>query len=64
MLHGTHYIGDDIVAHFEQGEAWGKVFGPFFVYLNSTPDASKAHNLWIDAKKQVRHVLSFHTAIR
>ncbi|BFG27459.1 hypothetical protein CerSpe_137330 [Prunus speciosa] len=52
MLHGTHYIGEDILAHFEVGETWTKVFGPFFVYLNSTPDVSKAHNLWIDAKKQ------------
>lgn len=53
MLHGTHYIGEDILAHFEEGETWTKVFGPFFVYLNSTPDVSKAHDLWIDAKKQV-----------
>ncbi|KAM1108616.1 hypothetical protein PS2_005241 [Malus domestica] len=52
MLHGTHYIGEDILAHFEEGETWTKVFGPFFVYLNSTPDVSKAHDLWIDAKKQ------------
>lgn len=53
MLQGTHYIGEDILAHFEEGETWTKVFGPFFVYLNSTPDVSNAHNLWIDAKKQV-----------
>ncbi|XP_031262360.1 probable rhamnogalacturonate lyase B [Pistacia vera] len=52
MFHGTHYIGDDILAHFKEGETWRKVFGPFFVYLNSTPDASNAHNLWVDAKKQ------------
>ncbi|KAL9384242.1 hypothetical protein Peur_024565 [Populus x canadensis] len=52
MFHGTHYIGDDIVARFEEGEAWRKVFGPFFVYLNSTSNVSDAYNLWIDAKKQ------------
>ncbi|XP_052183958.1 uncharacterized protein LOC127795990 isoform X2 [Diospyros lotus] len=52
MLHGTHYIGPDMLAHFEEGETWRKVFGPFFVYLNSTPDVSKANNLWIDAKRQ------------
>ncbi|XP_030491647.2 uncharacterized protein LOC115707745 [Cannabis sativa] len=52
MLHGTHYIGEDILAHFEEGETWRKVFGPFFVYLNSTSDVSNAHNLWLDAKKQ------------
>lgn len=53
MFHGTHYIGNDILAHFEEGETWRKVFGPFFVYLNSTPSVSKAYNLWSDAKKQV-----------
>nr|XP_017237060.1 PREDICTED: probable rhamnogalacturonate lyase B isoform X2 [Daucus carota subsp. sativus] len=52
MFHGTHYIGNDILAHFEEGETWRKVFGPFFVYLNSTPNVSKAYNLWSDAKKQ------------
>ncbi|KAK1375118.1 Rhamnogalacturonan endolyase [Heracleum sosnowskyi] len=52
MFHGTHYIGDDISAHFEEGETWRKVLGPFFVYLNSTPSVSKAYNLWSDAKKQ------------
>lgn len=54
MFHGTHYIGNEILAHFQEGEAWRKVFGPIFVYLNSTSDASKAYNLWIDAKKQVQ----------
>ncbi|XP_056159728.1 probable rhamnogalacturonate lyase B [Syzygium oleosum] len=52
MCHSTHYIGDDILAHFGEGETWRKVFGPFFVYLNSTNKASNAHNLWSDAKKQ------------
>lgn len=54
MLHGTHYIGQDILAHFGEGETWRKVFGPFFVYLNSTTDISNAHTLWADAKQQVR----------
>ncbi|KAF9590299.1 hypothetical protein IFM89_032307 [Coptis chinensis] len=52
MFHGCHYIGNDIIAHFSEGEAWRKVLGPFLVYLNATPDTSDAHNLWIDAKKQ------------
>ncbi|KAJ4703895.1 Rhamnogalacturonate lyase [Melia azedarach] len=52
MLHGTHYIGNDILAHFQEGETWRKVFGPFFIYLNSTPHVSNAYSLWIDAKKQ------------
>ncbi|KAK3021722.1 hypothetical protein RJ639_046068, partial [Escallonia herrerae] len=58
MFHGTHYIGTDLLTQFEQGETWRKVFGPFFVYLNSTPDVSKAHNLWIDAKKQRLYEMS------
>lgn len=53
MFHGTHYIGDEIVANFSEGEAWRKVFGPVFIYLNSSPSVSKAHGLWIDAKRQV-----------
>jgi hypothetical protein len=53
MFHGTHYIGNDILAHFEKGETWRKVFGPIFVYLNSTADVSNAYNIWTDAKKQV-----------
>ncbi|KAH6831608.1 hypothetical protein C2S53_010583 [Perilla frutescens var. hirtella] len=52
MFHGSHYIGNDMVAHFEEGEEWRKVLGPFFVYLNTTTDISQAHNLWKDAKQQ------------
>ncbi|XP_073128338.1 uncharacterized protein [Henckelia pumila] len=52
MMHGSHYIGNDMIAHFEDGETWRKVFGPFFVYLNTTTDVSKAYNLWLEAKKQ------------
>ncbi|CAN1859721.1 Rhamnogalacturonate lyase [Linum perenne] len=52
MFHGMDYIGDEMVAQFEAGEAWTKVLGPIFVYLNSTPTISNAHNLWIDAKRQ------------
>ncbi|KAJ8761828.1 hypothetical protein K2173_004677 [Erythroxylum novogranatense] len=52
MFHGTHYIGDDIVAQFQPGEEWRKVFGPIFVYLNSTPYVSEANKLWSDAKKR------------
>ncbi|PIN22367.1 Rhamnogalacturonan endolyase [Handroanthus impetiginosus] len=52
MFHGSHYIGNDMIAHFEEGETWRKVFGPFFVYLNATTDVSKAYYLWLDAKNQ------------
>lgn len=36
----------------KEGEAWKKVFGPVFFYLNS--DSSNNHpTLWEDAKRQV-----------
>lgn len=50
----AHYTGEDLVPKFSEGEAWKKVFGPVFVYLNSSIDD---HNdplwLWQDAKSQV-----------
>ncbi|KAG9439228.1 hypothetical protein H6P81_019393 [Aristolochia fimbriata] len=52
MFHGVHYLGEDCAASFTEGEAWRKVLGPIFVYLNSTSSVSNAHDLWIDAKKQ------------
>ncbi|XP_052202154.1 uncharacterized protein LOC127807948 [Diospyros lotus] len=45
-----HYAGDDLVPKFGQGEAWKKVFGPIFIYLNSGDDPLA---LWEDAKKQM-----------
>lgn len=59
MCRRTHYIGEDIVADFGEGETWRKVFGPFFTYVNSTLSASKAHSLWEDAKNQVIYILIF-----
>ncbi|KAJ0966186.1 hypothetical protein J5N97_027324 [Dioscorea zingiberensis] len=55
MFHGTHFIGDAIVAAFDNGEAWRKVYGPVLIYLNSTQTTSNAFDLWIDAKKQRLH---------
>ncbi|KAK1278800.1 hypothetical protein QJS04_geneDACA023550 [Acorus gramineus] len=52
MFHGTHYIGDDIVASFANGEAWRKVYGPVFAYLNSTRSVNNAYDLWLDAKEK------------
>ncbi|KAK3039680.1 LOW QUALITY PROTEIN: hypothetical protein RJ639_027021 [Escallonia herrerae] len=46
MFHGTHYIGTDLLTKFEQGETWRKVFGPFFVYLNSIPDRLYEVSAW------------------
>lgn len=50
-----HYVGTDMETHYSAGEAWKKVLGPVFIYLNS--DSSTTNNpqdlLWKDAKRQV-----------
>ena len=38
---------------FEEGEAWKKVFGPVFIYLNSFPKEVDPLLLWHEAKNQV-----------
>ncbi|KAL7617893.1 hypothetical protein Lser_V15G00032 [Lactuca serriola] len=50
---GAHYAGDDLVPKFGQGEAWKKVFGPVFIYLNSVMDGDDPLTLWDDAKTQM-----------
>jgi rhamnogalacturonan endolyase len=37
VFQGAHYAGSDLCISFEEGEAWQKVFGPVFIYLNSAP---------------------------
>ncbi|KAJ9545406.1 hypothetical protein OSB04_025113 [Centaurea solstitialis] len=49
---GAHYAGDDLVPKFGQGEPWKKVFGPVFIYLNSTCGQDPL-TLWDDAKRQM-----------
>ena len=40
---------------FKEGEAWKKVFGPVFIYLNSDPTGTETPgSLWEDAKNQMR----------
>lgn len=56
VFHGCHYIGSDIIPNFEEGEAWRKVFGPVFIYLNCAPMGTPCPALWQNAKDQV----SFH----
>nr|MCD7457676.1 hypothetical protein [Datura stramonium] len=34
MYLSSHYAGDDQTPNFTQGEAWKKVFGPVFIYVN------------------------------
>ncbi|VFQ99017.1 unnamed protein product [Cuscuta campestris] len=50
---GSHYAGDELTPKFQQGEAWKKVFGPIFIYLNSAMRAEDALTLWGDAKRQM-----------
>ncbi|KAE9587084.1 hypothetical protein Lal_00004402 [Lupinus albus] len=49
----AHYSGEDLVPKFNSGEAWKKVFGPIFMYLNSAYDGDDPLNLWQDAKLQM-----------
>ncbi|XP_022636470.1 rhamnogalacturonate lyase B-like isoform X2 [Vigna radiata var. radiata] len=49
----AHYSGEDLVPKFNAGEAWKKVFGPVFIYLNSSYDGGDPLKLWDDAKQQM-----------
>ncbi|KAK6130537.1 hypothetical protein DH2020_035718 [Rehmannia glutinosa] len=53
MFVSAHYGGEDLVVKFGEGEAWKKVFGPVFVYLNSAAQGDNPFLLWEDAKQQV-----------
>ncbi|XVF61482.1 hypothetical protein PTKIN_Ptkin08bG0133200 [Pterospermum kingtungense] len=54
MFVSTHYTGTEIDTAYKKGEAWKKVFGPVFVYLNSaSPGADTRKTLWKDAKRQL-----------
>lgn len=53
-MHSVHYSGEDLILKFGSNEAWKKVFGPIFIYLNSLSDAGgNPLSLWEDAKQQV-----------
>ena len=53
MFFSAHYTGPDLVPKFRGGEYWKKVFGPVFMYLNSSWVFTDPHVLWEDAKIQV-----------
>ncbi|KAK9904376.1 hypothetical protein M0R45_000810 [Rubus argutus] len=55
MFVSTHYAGKQVGIKFGEGEAWKKVFGPVFVYLNSAPSSTNnsISTLWNDAKQQM-----------
>ncbi|WZZ79931.1 probable rhamnogalacturonate lyase B [Brassica napus] len=54
IFHSTHYVGEDLIMKFEEGEAWKKVFGPVFIYLNSFPKEVDPLLLWLEAKNQTK----------
>ncbi|CAF2248977.1 unnamed protein product [Brassica napus] len=48
-----HYVGPDMETRYKTGEAWKKVLGPVFIYLNSDSTRNNLqHLLWEDAKRQ------------
>lgn len=55
MFLSSHYAGDDLTPNFAQGEAWKKVFGPVFIYVNSVMQGEDPVALWDDAKIQMQH---------
>lgn len=59
MFVSTHYAGKQVEIEFQQGEAYKKVFGPIFVYLNSAPSNNQFKSLWSDAKQKVYILVTF-----
>ncbi|KAJ1393114.1 Rhamnogalacturonate lyase [Sesbania bispinosa] len=53
MFLSAHYSGEDLIPKFNAGEAWKKVFGPVFIYLNSLDKGRDPLKLWDDAKRQM-----------
>lgn len=53
MFLSGHYAGQDLVPKFRGGQPWKKVFGPVYIYLNSSSIGDDPLWLWEDAKIQV-----------
>lgn len=53
MYVSAHYAGADLVPKVRGGEYWKKVFGPVFMYVNSSWLSTDPQLLWEDAKIQV-----------
>ncbi|KAK9097004.1 hypothetical protein Sjap_022501 [Stephania japonica] len=49
----THYAGEDLIPKLGDQEAWKKVFGPVFIYVNSAMTEEDPLSLWEDAKAQM-----------
>ncbi|KAI3876528.1 hypothetical protein MKW92_018785 [Papaver armeniacum] len=54
MFLSSHYMGQDKIPMFGNGEPWKKVHGPVFVYLNSAPPSTNESALWDDANEQLQ----------
>ncbi|KAL2317594.1 hypothetical protein Fmac_031470 [Flemingia macrophylla] len=54
MFLSAHYAGEDLVLKLQPNEAWKKVFGPTFVYLNTLLDGDNPLQVWEDAKYQMK----------
>ncbi|KAK9090224.1 hypothetical protein Sjap_023401 [Stephania japonica] len=54
VFFSAHYMGQNEVPMFRNGEPWKKVFGPVFIYLNSGPAGTHGRELWKDANNQMR----------
>ncbi|XP_026423114.1 probable rhamnogalacturonate lyase B isoform X2 [Papaver somniferum] len=50
----SHYMGQDKIPMFGNGEPWKKVHGPVFIYLNSAPPGTNESALWDDANEQLQ----------
>ncbi|KAJ8765562.1 hypothetical protein K2173_014684 [Erythroxylum novogranatense] len=50
IFHSDHYV-NELSKQFRDGEAWKKVYGPIFIYLNSN-NYGDNQTLWNDAKRQ------------
>lgn len=48
---------------FQEGEPFNKVYGPFFVYLNSVPNGHDSQALWTNAAQQVLFITSLKFTI-
>ncbi|KAK9166215.1 hypothetical protein Scep_001406 [Stephania cephalantha] len=53
MFVSAHYSGEDLVPKFGEREAWKKVFGPVFIYVNSAMMGEDPLTLWEDAEAQM-----------
>ncbi|GLT93697.1 hypothetical protein SLE2022_114760 [Rubroshorea leprosula] len=53
MFHSGHYAGKYMTLEFQPGEPWKMVFGPVFIYFNSSTKGDDPLWLWEDAKIQM-----------